>query len=206
MIFVVQVREEARNILQAITHLDGTARLHSVSKEVNPIYYELISEFEKLTGVPVLLNTSFNNNVEPIVDTAEDAIVCYLTTGLHYLVIGNYVAGKREIIPSHAAYGRLVVSLPRSRMLVQRQCQVEPDRWESVFELQNTVSQFFAPSRIKLTKEMFNILHSADGSRSFSSLLDQREIRDEKEIEKLTRELIDLWFQRAVILRPTECK
>ncbi len=206
MIFVVQVRQEARNILQAITHLDGTARLHSVSKEVNPIYYELISEFEKRTGVPVLLNTSFNNNVEPIVDTAEDAIVCYLTTGLHYLVIGNYVASKREIAPSHPAYGKLVMSLPRSRMLVQRQSQVELDRWETVFELQNTVSRFFAPPRIKVSKEMFNILHSADGSRPFSSLLDQREIRDEKEIEKLTRELIDLWFQRAVILRPMECK
>ncbi|MFP5265678.1 MAG: carbamoyltransferase [Blastocatellia bacterium] len=206
MIFVVQVREEARSMLQAITHLDGTARLHSVSRGANPIYYELISEFEKRTGVPVLLNTSFNNNVEPIVDTAEDAIVCYLTTGLHYLVIGNYVASKRGVAPDHPAYGGLVVSLPRSRMLVQRQHQAGADRCETVFELQNTVSRFFAPPQIKVSKEMFNILHSADGSRSFSSLLNQAGISDPKEVGKLTRELIDLWARRAVILHPTSCE
>jgi carbamoyltransferase len=205
MIFVVRVREEARGILQAITHLDGTARLHSVSKEVNPIYYELISEFGRRTGVPVLLNTSFNNNVEPIVDTAEDAIACYLTTGLHYLVIGNCVASKRALDPSHPAYGRLVVSLPRSRMLVQRQSQEGAERWETVFELQNTLSRFFASPRIKVSKQMFKLLQIADGSRTFSSLLGQERIDEGAEVEKLTRELIDLWSRRAVILRPGRC-
>lgn len=201
MIFVVRVKEEARSILRAITHLDGTARLHSVSRQTNPLYYELISEFGKRTGGPVLLNTSFNNNVEPIVDTVEDAITCYLTTGLHCLVIGNYVVRKREVDLSNPAYGRLVISLPRSRILAQRQSHLEGDRWKTVFELQNTVSRFFAPPVIAISKEMFRILHRADGKQPLSSLLDQEEIRDQRAVEEITGELVGLWSQRAVILR-----
>lgn len=145
MIFVVRVRQEARKMLQATTHLDGTARLHSVSRDTNPLYYELIDEFARRTGVPILLNTSFNNNVEPIVDTAEDAIVCYLTTGLQYLVIGSYVASKKSLDLSHPAYGTLVVSLPKSRLIVKRQKQARPGRLEVVFELEHTLGSFFAP-------------------------------------------------------------
>ena len=204
MIFVVGVREEARNILQAITHVDGTARIHSVSKETNPLYYELISQFEKRTRVPVVLNTSFNNNVEPIVDSAEDAVVCYLTTGLHYLVIGNYVVSKRELDLSHVAYKGLIINLPRSRTLVQRQSQVEADRWETSFEIQSTVSRLFAPPVIRVSKEMFGILQRADGRQTLLSLLEQAEIRDEKLIEELTRETLALWSQRAVVLRPMQ--
>ncbi len=202
MIFVVRVREEARTILQAITHLDGTARLHSVSKQTNPLYYELISEFGQRTGVPVLLNTSFNNNVEPIVDSVEDAIVCYLTTGLHYLVIGDYIVSTRGVDLSHPAYGKLVISLPKSRILVQAQRQAGPDQWNTVFELQNSVSRFFAPPSITISKEMFCILHRADGRQPLSKLLDVEGIRDQKAIIEVTQEIVGLWSQRAVIVRP----
>ena len=94
MTLVVTVREQYRTLLAAITHIDGSARIQSVSKKENPIYWELISAFGNLTGVPMLLNTSFNNSAEPIVETVEDAIVCFLTTELDYLVIGDYWVQK----------------------------------------------------------------------------------------------------------------
>jgi len=81
MSFVLKVKSEWREQLPAITHVDGTARLQTVSKTTNPRYWQLINAFGNKTGIPILLNTSFNNNAEPIVDSISDAIVCYLTSG-----------------------------------------------------------------------------------------------------------------------------
>ncbi len=82
------VRPEKRDKIPAPTHVDGTGRLQTVTREANPRYYALIQEFEKQTGVPVLLNTSFNDN-EPIVCRPEEAIDCYLRTQMDALVLGN---------------------------------------------------------------------------------------------------------------------
>jgi len=85
---VYPVREDKRSVLQAITHVDGTGRLQTVNENQNPAYYRLIKEFENLTSVPVLLNTSFNEN-EPIVDTPEQALACFVRTKMDVLVVGN---------------------------------------------------------------------------------------------------------------------
>src|SRR3989344_7403462 len=82
MLYVLSVKKRYRKVLGAITHVDGTARIQTVSKETNEKYWKLIEAFGKETGIPIVLNTSFNNNAEPIVDSTEDAIVCFLTTGL----------------------------------------------------------------------------------------------------------------------------
>ena len=95
MVFVVKVREQYRKVLGAVTHVDGTARVQSVSAETNPHYHGLIKAFGKLTGIPIVLNTSFNNNHEPIVNTYSEAINCYLSTDLDYLIIGNYLLKKK---------------------------------------------------------------------------------------------------------------
>ena len=87
---VYAVREEKRAQLPAITHRDGTGRLQTVNREQNTRYYRLIQEFAKLTGVPVVLNTSFNEN-ERIVDTPEQALDCFLRTKMDALVAGNTV-------------------------------------------------------------------------------------------------------------------
>jgi carbamoyltransferase len=89
MTFVVRVRPEKQELLRATTHVDGTARIQTVCREDNPRFWQLIDAFRVITGVPVLLNTSFNNNHEPIVDSVEDAIVSFLTTGLTHLVLGD---------------------------------------------------------------------------------------------------------------------
>jgi len=94
MLFVVQVKEAAKKKIPAVVHVNATSRVHTVSKEVNPLYYKLLREFEKIKGVPVLLNTSFNINREPIVNSPTDAIKCFYSTGIDCLVIGNYVVIK----------------------------------------------------------------------------------------------------------------
>jgi len=94
MTVVCDVLPEKKKEVPAITHVDGTARLQTVSKTANPLFWELIHEFEKLTGTPVILNTSFNVRGEPIVCTPEDAIQCFKKTDMDYLVLGDFLLWK----------------------------------------------------------------------------------------------------------------
>ena len=89
MLMVYQIKPEKRGAIPAVTHVDGSGRLQTVSRQMNPRYYQLIEDFYKLTGVPVVLNTSFNEN-EPIVCTPRDAIDCFLKTRMDVLYIGNH--------------------------------------------------------------------------------------------------------------------
>lgn len=95
MLMVYQVRPERRAEIPAVTHVDGSGRLQTVSREVNDRYYQLISDFNELTGVPILLNTSFNEN-EPIVCTPEHAIDCFLKTRMDALYIGNHAVRRNR--------------------------------------------------------------------------------------------------------------
>lgn len=92
---VLPVRAEQRNRVPAIVHVDGTGRLQTVTADANPRFHALISAFASLTGVPILLNTSFNEN-EPIVCSSEEAIACFLRTRMDRLVIGNWVVQRHE--------------------------------------------------------------------------------------------------------------
>jgi carbamoyltransferase len=94
MLMVYQVREEKRAEIPAVTHVDGSGRLQTVTREVNDRYYQLISDFGELTGTPVVLNTSFNEN-EPVVCTPRHAIDCFLKTRMDVLYLGNF-AVRRE--------------------------------------------------------------------------------------------------------------
>ncbi|HEY6952919.1 MAG TPA: carbamoyltransferase C-terminal domain-containing protein, partial [Bacteroidota bacterium] len=96
MLFVATVREDRREI-PAVTHVDGSARLQTISKNQNPLYYDLISEFEHQTGCPVIINTSFNVRGEPIVCSPDHAVRCFLRTEMDYLVIGSFVVAKDKV-------------------------------------------------------------------------------------------------------------
>jgi carbamoyltransferase len=96
MLLVFDVLEHQREKVPAITHADGTARVQTVTKTDNPRYYELISKFEELTGVPMVVNTSFNDNEEPIVNTPKDAVSCFLRTGMDALALGPFFVEKSE--------------------------------------------------------------------------------------------------------------
>ena len=93
MLKVYGVLPDKRDIIPAVTHVDGSGRLQTVTRDVSLPYYELINAFYERTGVPVVLNTSFNEN-EPIVCTPEEAIACFMRTKMDVLVIGNYMVKK----------------------------------------------------------------------------------------------------------------
>jgi carbamoyltransferase len=93
MLKVYPIRPEKRPLIAAVTHVDGTGRLQTVSRSANPRYWELIAAFERQTGVPMLLNTSFNEN-EPIVNTPAEALDCFLRTRMDRLVLGPVVLAR----------------------------------------------------------------------------------------------------------------
>ncbi|MDR4479714.1 MAG: carbamoyltransferase C-terminal domain-containing protein [Nitrospira sp.] len=103
MQFTVRVKASAKGILQAVTHVDGTARVQTVTREANPRFYDLLATFGRLTGVPVLLNTSFNVQ-EPIVCSPDEAVRCFQRTQVEWLVLGNLLVGRSSSpsIPNHA--------------------------------------------------------------------------------------------------------
>ncbi len=87
---VLPIKSEKRSIIPAVTHVDGSGRLQTVSKKVSPRYHGLIDAFRKKTGIPLLLNTSFNEN-EPIVNNPEEALDCFLRTKMDMLVMENVI-------------------------------------------------------------------------------------------------------------------
>ncbi len=94
MTTVRPVRPEKRSVIPAVTHFDGTGRLQTVGEEVNPRFYAVIAEFERLTGVPVVVNTSFDLAGEPIVRTPDEAIATFKQSGLDALAMGDYLCLK----------------------------------------------------------------------------------------------------------------
>jgi carbamoyltransferase len=95
MLLVAQVRE-GRRCIPSVTHVDNSARLQTVTRAESPLYYDLIAEFEKLTGVPVIINTSFNVRGEPIVCTPRDAYLCFMRTNMDHLVLGHHLLDKKD--------------------------------------------------------------------------------------------------------------
>ena len=87
---VEEIREEKRKIIPAVTHIDGTGRVQTVTKEINPNFYLLIEKFNALSNVPIILNTSFNEN-EPIVMNPNHAIDCFIRTNMDILVLNNFI-------------------------------------------------------------------------------------------------------------------
>lgn len=96
MLFVHDVLESRADRIPAVRHVDGTARIQTVRRSQNPRYYDLLNEFEALTGVPVLVNTSFNTRGEPVVCSPRDAIECFWTSPLDALFIGSFVLYKEQ--------------------------------------------------------------------------------------------------------------
>ncbi len=94
MTFVHSVRPEKADLIPAVCHIDGSARIQTIKREYNPAYYDLIHAFKMHTGVPILINTSFNTRGKPIVCTPRDAVECFWTSPLDALVIGSYLLEK----------------------------------------------------------------------------------------------------------------
>ena len=123
MLVVKHVRPEWKDKIPAIVHVDGTARVQTIRQDQNERLYRLLKEFEAITGVPVLLNTSLNVRGEPIVETPSDALACFLTTGIDYLALHDMLIGKNRFqsffAPFRSTYSEMST-------VVQRGLAVEP--------------------------------------------------------------------------------
>jgi carbamoyltransferase len=119
MTLAPRVRPESRDRIPAAVHVDGTGRIQTVARESNPRYYGLIEAFGRLTGVPILLNTSFNRS-EPIVASPKEAIECYLRSGMDVLVLGDFYTTDRPAAANGHAPDRSVQPMPA------RETSVEP--------------------------------------------------------------------------------
>lgn len=95
MLFIFDVRPDKADRIPAVRHVDGTARVQTINRAQSPRYYDVLRAFERRTGVPVLINTSFNTRGEPIVCTPRDAVECFWTSPLDALVIGSFLLEKK---------------------------------------------------------------------------------------------------------------
>ena len=105
MLLVLPIKRDKREVIPAVTHVDGTGRLQTVMPDSNPAFHRLIEAFRELTGVPVVLNTSYNLRGEPIVNTPEEALSDYLNTGMDALFLGPYLVEKDPRPPRQARPG-----------------------------------------------------------------------------------------------------
>jgi carbamoyltransferase len=96
MMQVFQVREQKRHVIPAVTHVDGSGRLQTVHRQTNPLFHRLIETFYNVTGVPMVLNTSFNEN-EPIVCEPKEALDCFLRTNMDMLVLANMMLARPTV-------------------------------------------------------------------------------------------------------------
>jgi len=194
MNFVMQTKEDKKALLGAVTHVDGSARVQTVSRTTNGRYWDLIDRFHQKTGVPILLNTSFNNDVEPIVDTEFDALVCFLTTNLHYLVIGDYLIEKKEALAD--AYLHMMPSLPFNGMLTR----VKGPSRDGPHSIRYIVRLNY---RMKYTEEtsedVYSVLEKSDGVKSVSELFQECGL-DEACQQAALEELQRLWSRRVIKL------
>jgi len=97
MLLVADTLPHRRSEIPAVTHVDGSARIQTIRRDQNPRYYDLLKAFEKRTGCPVIINTSFNVRGEPIVESPKDAVNCFLHTQMDYLVLGNCLLSKAKM-------------------------------------------------------------------------------------------------------------
>jgi len=198
MITVFDVHRDKRDLLPAVTHVDGSARPQTVVKDVNPRYWDLIDAFRRLTGVPVLLNTSFNNNVEPIVDSVRDAVVSFLTTELDHLVVGDFAVSKTE--PRLADWLALRISLPPYVQLHRTKGHIGPGEIAVRSQLRTT---FDAGAGRPISERLADLLMGLSGEQSLDELLAAESLADK---QALLTDIEQLWARRLVVLRPARSK
>jgi carbamoyltransferase len=187
MAFVVNVREQYRAVLGAVTHVDGSARVQSVSRDTNEKYWELISAFHRRTGVPVVLNTSFNNAHEPIVDTPRDAMNCFLSTNLDYLVIGDVIIEKKNNGSMECMIERLIPQISRRFYL----CIVA----RTPGQMEYRVHDRYRDEYRVISKEAYcTLFAAADEQLPLGIALHRLALA---ETDRVRRELFQLWCERV---------
>jgi decarbamoylnovobiocin carbamoyltransferase/7-O-carbamoyltransferase len=193
MSYVVDVRSDRREELGAVTHIDGTARIQIIDPASNERFYRLVKRFGEMTGVPVLLNTSFNNNAEPIVQSVHDALTCFLTTELDFLVVEDFLIRRRP--DCSLKLDGLVLEFRPFTQLAKRVRMTLAGERVVVREL---VLQHVNGPHTEVSEALYAMLEAADGMRTLESLADAvGGFTDD-----LRRQLYGLWQSRYFVLRP----
>ncbi len=187
MVFTAQVKPAYREKLGAITHVDGTARVQTVSRRHNPRYWSLVRAVGQHTGFPIVLNTSFNNQAEPIVNSVEDALACFVSTDLDYLVIEDLLISKRADNADELWNYRL--DLRPVYELWHR-----PGK-NQAHELRHAAS----PASRRISPELYRLLSGPEGS-TIAQLADAAGLAAHR--AALMSELLPLWNARIVGLSP----
>ena len=187
MVFVVKVKKGHRDLLGAVTHVDGTARVQSVSKATNERYWRLIDGFRQLTGTPIVLNTSFNNNAEPIVNTPADALNCFLSTHIDALIIGDFLVTKKRGIEQPGVIRHLIPAMSHRFAAVR---QTGSDGRLGHFIHDRYTNRYAEVSA--LTWEC--LVRAIDGRLRFQTAIERLEVNNSG---KLVDELFGLWERRV---------
>ncbi len=195
MNLITKVRPDKRESLGAITHVDGTARVQVVKREYNEKYWNLVNEFRRFTDTPLVLNTSFNNNAEPIVETVSDAVACFLTTELTHLVIGDYLIEKNV---------RLEEGIPGLRAFVRESSRLclgyrpGSGEFEKVATIEFNASRFFSSLSVPISMELYQIL-----SNGCDNCIDSvAKTLGIPMTSSLLNEIVTIWTQRMIALEP----
>jgi len=197
MVVAVPAKPEVRSLLAAVTHVDGSARVQSVSRLQNPRYHALIAAFGRRTGVPIVLNTSFNNNAEPIVDSVDDAVATFLTTGIQAVVIGDWLVRKVADVAHHSALLDMGCELLPSRKLVRRSTSNG-----SGYFIETTAGEYFGESSTSVSPVVFDLLlHHAGPVRRY--LVEDCSDDSGPVAASVATELFALWSARAIRLVPS---
>ena len=125
MLLTAPVRPQWREAIPAVVHKDHSARIQTVTRESNQLYYDLLTSFKQRTGIGVLLNTSLNRRGMPIVETPEDAIMLFIYSGLDVLVIGNYVVEKLPDFDTRMANFTAAIAQRSARKTYEKLVQSE---------------------------------------------------------------------------------
>ena len=191
MSFTVRVRPEHQDNLRAVTHVDGTARVQTVSRATDPRFWNLIDAFRQHSGVPIVLNTSFNNHAEPIVDSVDDAVACFLTTGLHRLAVGDFLVSKRPE-PSTAILGFAAAIAPHASLVETS----TPDE-DGVLTQRYSIASGYDERAHPISGAAFRALKAAIPGHPIGT-----GYSDAETSPALAQELWQLWGDRAIAMRP----
>ncbi|MEU9640291.1 carbamoyltransferase [Streptomyces tendae] len=192
MSFVVPVLPERRAELGAVTHVDGTARIQIVSEESGERFHRLVQRFGEMTGTPVLLNTSFNNNAEPVVQSLDDVLTSFLTTELDGLVLEDYLV-RAKASPD---LGALVPKFRPVTRLVERRSG-GADASSGAVDHEVSLDYHTGPTT-KVSPELYELLSRVDGVTPLESLAKPMGGLS----EELTFEVFTLWQGRFIVLTP----
>ncbi|HTQ81304.1 MAG TPA: carbamoyltransferase C-terminal domain-containing protein [Thermoanaerobaculia bacterium] len=195
MAFGVKARDERRADLAAALHTDGTAWLQTVSRELNPRLFEVLTAFKAETGVPALFNTSFTSDSGPVVDSVEDAVAAFLTTEIDVLVLGDFIA--RRTAPNPEARRARRISLPPYVRLQQVRGFVTPERMAARCEIRTS---YDANLSIPISSGLYSLLMALSGEEPLGDLLRNLHLDTAGE-EALLQEIDELWARRLVQLR-----